>query len=586
MADFRREVNPHARGPSAESLLQPLVTCGICMELYVDPVEFLNCLHLACGACAAEWLASSSTCPQCRENVHGTRDSHYAAAVADVYQTIAPNSDLCQARTADERRALREKYRPGQGLTTRNQGPATRAQSQRPEPPRFDFGPYTFDSIQLGGSSLRIEPLQTPGVNVPSSLAQATERSVVNLEHMTSPQSRCPSCDPNNTTGYVCSQRAPYAQRTIPVGHTICGICARFLPWREDQTNSRCTVCTRTTCHEMGQICRGSAAQQLQLFDLQDVQFPPRWSIPLSRAFGENVHEQDTLRRHLNSHSVSLQSIFREIIALHRPAGLPRATWHGPGFAPHSTTEVGLNDRTCLYCALDLVEASLFDWWLSKRSTVNLTDEYLNRQDCQYGITCRAARRDHAHAREFNHICRSTRVDRSLSDRQQDVSDNGNRFVAESASLDRTFPPYSPLEVIFRDKGNEPMFLCSSIHRDHRGVSTIPGRTTMWSPSNVTVYFGLDGEEHEQNGVVQILLDTSSMRWVRASRGIVPTGCRPVVGGRMALNGTSQELYHCAVWWRGQRLPGYTSPQMRRAVISWGGSEWYIEDQYELLCWN
>ncbi|KAG8719973.1 hypothetical protein FRC08_001475 [Ceratobasidium sp. 394] len=588
MADFRRETDVRAHNLNAGNLLQPLVTCGICMELYVDPVEFLNCLHLACGACAVEWLANSSTCPQCRENVHGTRDSHYAAAVTDAYQAIAPNSDLCRARTADERRALREKYRPGQGLVSRNQ--TTHDQSRRPEPPTFDFGPYTPDIAQFATGAFTAGFRQTPNMGTvserPLSFDHAVERSTVNLENMSSPQSRCLSCGPNNATGYVCPQRVLFARHTIPAGHTICGICARFLPWRDDRNGSRCVVCTRTTCHEMEQTCRGLVTQQLQLFALQDVEFPPGWVVPLGRAFGENPYEQDTFRTYLNLHGMSLRDIFREILAFRGAAGLPRANWHGPGFSPHNTTCVDLSDKTCLYCALDLVEASLFDWWLSKQPTANLPNDHRNRRNCQYGIVCSTARRDHDHARDLNHICQPTHTDRSPGSRQQDVPDNGNRFVAESGTLSRTFPPYSPSEVIFRDKGNEPMFLCSAIHRDHRGVSTIPGRATIWSPSNVTVYFGLDGDEIEQDGVVQVLLDTRGMRWVRTSRGVVPMGCRPVVGGRMALNGSNQELYHCAVWWRGQRVPGYTSPQMGRAAISWGGSEWYVEDQYELLCWS
>ncbi|KAG9128070.1 hypothetical protein FRC07_005210 [Ceratobasidium sp. 392] len=184
MADFRREV-PSAHGPNAENLLQPLVTCGICMELFVDPVEFLNCLHLACGACAVEWLGNSSTCPQCRENVHGTRDSHYATAVADVYQAIAPNSDLCRARTAEERRTLREKYRPGRGAVSRNQTRTTRDRSQ-PEPPRFDFGPDVPDLAQLSLEAAPLNPGQASYASVPTFFDHAAERSTVNLENLSS----------------------------------------------------------------------------------------------------------------------------------------------------------------------------------------------------------------------------------------------------------------------------------------------------------------------------------------------------------------------------------------------------------------
>ena len=76
MADFRNPVRAAAltgtSNHNAEELLRPLVTCGaydfldrfglseslqgICMELYVDPVALLDCLHLACGSCAKEWL--------------------------------------------------------------------------------------------------------------------------------------------------------------------------------------------------------------------------------------------------------------------------------------------------------------------------------------------------------------------------------------------------------------------------------------------------------------------------------------------------------------------------------------------------
>jgi hypothetical protein len=106
-----------------------------------------------------------------------------------------------------------------------------------------------------------------------------------------------------------------------------------------------------------------------------DVEFPPGWNIPLSRAFGDNAHEQDIFRRYSRSRGMSLQDIFHEIIGLRGSNGLPRATWHGPGFAPHDSTTVGLDDKTCRYCALDLVEASLFDWWLSKRPSANLPSE-------------------------------------------------------------------------------------------------------------------------------------------------------------------------------------------------------------------
>ncbi|KAG9104215.1 hypothetical protein FRC06_004432 [Ceratobasidium sp. 370] len=108
--------------------------------------------------------------------------------VMKAFGAIAPNSDLCRARTADERRALREKYRPGQGLVSRNQ--TTRDQSQRPEPLRFDFGPYAPGVVQLATEAFPVSLGQTSNVGTlnerPPYFDYAAERSIVNLENMSS----------------------------------------------------------------------------------------------------------------------------------------------------------------------------------------------------------------------------------------------------------------------------------------------------------------------------------------------------------------------------------------------------------------
>ncbi|CAE6531302.1 unnamed protein product [Rhizoctonia solani] len=138
MADFRNPARAAATSTSnsnAEELLRPLVTCGICMELYVDPVALLDCLHLACGSCAKEWLEQSSTCHQCRERVRGTRDSHHTAAIVEAFQSIAPNSSFIQARSSEEISSMRERYRPGQGVV-RTGGDQNHSLGPEVTPPR------------------------------------------------------------------------------------------------------------------------------------------------------------------------------------------------------------------------------------------------------------------------------------------------------------------------------------------------------------------------------------------------------------------------------------------------------------------
>lgn len=559
-----------------EELLRPLVTCGICMELYVDPVALLNCLHLACGSCAVEWLQRSSTCHQCRENVRGTRDNHHTANVVEVYRKLAPNSDLTTARTPQELLALREKYRPGQAVAAQHDSDSEADEEVLSVNISLD------ESISPGQRSPAFDLLtgfrRTPDF-------RWTMESQIRFEN------NCLSCDPNNTTGYVCPDPCPpvgtqESRHTVPLGHTTCARCARYLPLREDHAHSKCAVCTRTTCEEMGQACYQSPIlQTLQLSVLRDVEFSPSRSLPLTRPFGDNEYESEIFRSYAMRHNMNIQDLFGEILAMRAPSGLPRASWHGHG--PSSSTSqsiVGLDEKVCHDCASDLVEASMFDWWLSKRREADLPTEVLARSDCWYGLECRTARHNPIHARGLNHICQATRGGAVEDGRQHETPENGNRFVADSESLDHTFPAFSPSAVQFLDKNGEAVFLCSSIYRGNEGAMTIPGKTTMWR-SGVIVYFGLDGLEHEHDGVVQVLTDTRDMHWVRTSKGVVPTGCRPVVGGRGTVGGFNQEMYHCAVWWQGQRIPGCTSERMGHAAITWGGSMWYFEDEYELLCW-
>ncbi|QRV89686.1 E3 ubiquitin-protein ligase CHFR [Ceratobasidium sp. AG-Ba] len=320
---------------------------------------------------------------------------------------------------------------------------------------------------------------------------------------------------------------------------------------------------------------------------VSDVEFPPGWSFPLSHAFGENNYEREIFRTHFAGSDITLQGLFNRVLAFRGPDGLPRARWQGPGFPPHDARVVRPDDQVCVHCALDLLEASLFDWWLSERSTADLPDGVLSREDCWYGIDCRTARHNMMHARNLNHICLPTRTG---GETQGDPPENGHRTIVEEArTIDVYFPAYSPSDVIFRDAGNETVFMCSSVCEDEviGDVSVIPGKLTVWGARGRTlVYYAMDGEECWHDGRVEILKDVRNMRWVRTSKGVVPEGCRPVVGGHTTIDGSREVLHHCAVWWCGQRVPGYASPRTGRAVITWDGHEWYIENEYELLCWN
>ncbi|CEL55737.1 E3 ubiquitin-protein ligase CHFR [Rhizoctonia solani AG-1 IB] len=558
------EANAHGQDTESEGLFRPLVTCGICLQLYVDPVALLDCLHLACGSCAKEWLKSSDSCHQCRGPVRGARDSHHTLAVVEAYQLVAPNSSLCQERTPEIIASLRESYKPGQQLTI---GEGNEDDSDGHSGSSEDEDEYNEsyrEGLDSGGLRLYDDS--------------------------------CPFCDPSNESnnGFVCPQPCirsndDTGMRTIPVGHTLCSQCYRFLPVRDELHNTRCAVCTRTTCSEFGKTCLSGSVEdrpELHLAVLSDVEFPSYFGFPLTHAFGDNEHERDIFSTWATGSGLDLQDLFREILAFRGPH-VPKASWHGNANGAIGSPYVTVDDKVCVSCTLDLVESSLFEWWLSKRQsgTAELPEDVTTRDDCWYGIECRTARHNYRHARTYNHICRKIVADQQTE--SHNPSERGNRYMVESDDLHHTFPAFSPSDIIFRDKGKEPSFMCSSVRGTELLADTIPGKVTIWGPGyGVQAYYGEDGEEHSQDGQVQLLIDTRNMRWVRSSGRLVPEGCRPIIGGTRAQAGGILELYHCAVWWHGQRVPGYACKELEYAAITWGGQEWYFKDNYEILCWN
>ncbi|CAE6414366.1 unnamed protein product [Rhizoctonia solani] len=347
MADFRNPARATAAGTSnsnAEELLRPLVTC----------VALLDCLHLACGSCAKEWLEQSSTCHQCREQVRGTRDSHHTAAIVEAFQSIAPNSSLVHARTSEEISSMRDRYRPGQGVArvggVRSRGPSPEVVPLRVRPPSIT---------------------SPPGHNEPSPLSGDVFSEGAGRTQMWG--GNCPFCSPNNGSGYVCPHPCPppitrIERHTIPLGHITCAKCTRFLPVRNDLPNSKCVVCSQTSCSELRQRCQEPRAGDdgFQLTRLRDVNFPEGWGLPLTHAFGGSYYERGLFTTYARQRNWNLQELFREVLSF-QGSNIRRAHWHGHPFAPSNLNTVNLDDMVCFNCASDLVEANLFEWWLAKR---------------------------------------------------------------------------------------------------------------------------------------------------------------------------------------------------------------------------
>ncbi|KAH7340607.1 hypothetical protein B0J17DRAFT_326726 [Rhizoctonia solani] len=284
------------------------------------------------------------------------------------------------------------------------------------------------------------------------------------------------------------------------------------------------------------------------------------------------------------------QELFTVVLELHGGAGLPRAAWHGVGRAPFDRNFVSTNNLVCLTCARDLVAAGLLAWGQSIRICLSPS-----RPLCEFGIACRQALVDEGHAQAFSHICTPTgnHHPRRLRD-DTGAQEDGNRVVCDHTELGdqgRYSFPFDTGEVEFKRDG-KASFLCSAVvHSELQGhiqTSTYPGSTVIKQGEAIAVY--LEGDrERAHPGSIRLLLDRRNMQWVRTSRGQIPPGCRPVLGGvDRSNNWEIQELYHCAAWLGGVRIPGYIPRGMKYAHIAHplDGELWKVSDDYELLCWT
>lgn len=64
----RLEEQEPRRSHLADSVKQ-LVTCGICLDVFHNPVMCVPCTHTFCGGCLSKWSLGTKGCPLCREKI-------------------------------------------------------------------------------------------------------------------------------------------------------------------------------------------------------------------------------------------------------------------------------------------------------------------------------------------------------------------------------------------------------------------------------------------------------------------------------------------------------------------------------------
>ncbi|CAE6503792.1 unnamed protein product [Rhizoctonia solani] len=292
----------------AYSNFDSLMTCTICLELLVDPVSFMDCMHVTCGACAVEWFRHSSTCHQCRQPVRAVHYIHAVAATVEAYCQYNSLANRSDAELAN----LRAKYKPGQLI-----------EINRRE--KIDSDPTAEE-----------RPMSTAG---------------------------CPGCNPGNELHFLCPEPIlDDAGNTMFPGHARCEDCNAHLPLMPEFSLECCAVCTRFTCRELKLQC-GSASTTAPFLiqPLGTIRFPKELDTNLFETIPIK-YEREVLIKYAQDYDMGAQELFTVLLELHEGAGLPRASWHGVGRAPFDRDFVSSNNLVCVTCAKDLVAGALLTW--------------------------------------------------------------------------------------------------------------------------------------------------------------------------------------------------------------------------------
>ncbi|EJF66284.1 hypothetical protein BD309DRAFT_988823 [Dichomitus squalens] len=128
------------------------------------------------------------------------------------------------------------------------------------------------------------------------------------------------------------------------------------------------------------------------------------------------------------------------------------------------------------------------------------------------------------------------------------------------------------------DKDRSPLFLGIADFRDGMHPCKI-------RPSNYPMlWVSYGGKEYPYRGVGFLLpFDPTTMEWVPAADGRIPSGRRPVEGGYERIGG--QKLYHALAVVEGVKTPGKTGEHIKGANVSFADREHHVRN-YEILCWR
>ncbi|KAH9854701.1 hypothetical protein C2E23DRAFT_62045 [Lenzites betulinus] len=351
--------------------LEEELQCGCCSAIVYRPVVVAPCQHFFCGSCVTLWIRNGGTsCPACRTVSTSVSFSRPLQSVVDTLIRHVPG----KARSVSERMQADAIYQPGLHLRI----PSPRQASPEPNVP--------------AGNGVYVRP--------------------------------CPHCVPGNQWGWRCPQPIvdPDADPTHawpiddgnPPGHGVCGNCENMLALHAP-TTTRCDFCQVSFC--------GIGIPQRCIAAPLTIQHPHGFSDlsdviqcgEIYECFDGNTVEVDIMLDYLSTQGLSPRHIYREIVA--HIQGQPRQ------FAPLIELDLfmdlhpvpggvdpdpnALRTRICRMCAAEVLLYGLRDWWIRERKKGFLEENVMARPDCPQGGQC-GRQKDHAHAKEFNHIVAPT----------------------------------------------------------------------------------------------------------------------------------------------------------------------------------
>ncbi|ORY77252.1 hypothetical protein BCR35DRAFT_292321 [Leucosporidium creatinivorum] len=543
------------KSDTKDSLLADLeaqVTCGICQEVFYRPLALIPCLHTFCGSCLVPWLPKSSACPSCRVEATSASASHSSGRLVDLYLGL-PGAN--EGRSAEEKASLDKIYTAGQVIVI-----GAREEDEDEEEGYTDEEDEQEDEEHGIYGEARPISYHEPCLYCPadSGLPYTCPRPIPN------PATAAPElCIPDN-------HRAP--------GHLQCYKCETLSPADEVQWHQfavQCMLCKVFSCGY------DDCEDDDSIVPFAELAIPDGTvTTVLPHSFANLRSEQAILNDYLVAKGWSLADLARQVLFADRSATIERSKWLGP--ALENDPDIAFNSFLCGRCSMSCFEGWLMKWWMEERKTEAakglLDPQVVNRQDCWYGIDCRTAPHNLAHATRLNHLCPATRLPPPLPP----APPSGHR--ARGFEPGFPAPAFSHAQLTFRDLDGAPVLLSSHALPDG---SKIPGKTVLVSQhGSLTPACLIGGEGHEVHvaGPAEVLFETDKMEWVRARYGVVPEGKRPVVGG---VDAEGEELYHAAArtWKEGIRVPGKTNEAIGGASISWAWREWIV-DEYDLLCWK